>query len=126
MIPLTNDEKILAVRKIDGLDVDAGLKTIANMVAPYLRVLGTFVRNVERDKDLLDNQLAAGNTEDFRTSVHGYKSALGNIGAIQLSEEAYKLEKAVIDNDRSFIDDNLPAFKEGIFKLAKSLEEILS
>ena len=120
-----NNRKIEALRLIDGLDVDFGLKTIANMTAAYLRVLGTLVASQRRDKDLLANQLDENDIESFRTSIHGAKSALSNIGAFKVSELAQELEDAAADNDRATIEAKLPAFKESVTTLTESIAKVL-
>jgi HPt (histidine-containing phosphotransfer) domain-containing protein len=122
---MTNDDKILALRRIEDLDVDAGLKVIAGMIPVYLRLLRLFVKNHERDKDLLDNQLAADDLRGFRVSIHGYKSSLGNLGALGYSEMALALEKAAMDNDREFIDREFDEFKKSIAEFAQSLRAVL-
>jgi len=122
---MTNDEKILKLRQIDGLDVDTGLKTISGMVGPYLKVLGLLVKMDGNDKGLFAKQLADGDTEAFRTSVHGYKSALANIGAMKLSDDAKALETAAKENNRDFIDANVSNFADGVSNLAANIKNVL-
>jgi len=122
---LTNDEKILKLREIDGLDVDAGLKILSGMTGPYLKVLGILIKMDANDKGVFESQLESGDTEAFRTSVHGYKSALANIGAMSLSEKAKELEIAAVGGDRAFIDEHLSAFENGVSDLASKLKAIL-
>jgi len=122
---LTNDEKLLKLRSVDGLDVDAGLKTLSGMTGAYIKVLGILVKMDNNDEGLFEKQLEENDIEAFRTSVHGYKSALANIGALTLSEAAKALEMAAKENDRGFIDANLTAFENGVGSLAAELKDIL-
>jgi HPt (histidine-containing phosphotransfer) domain-containing protein len=122
---MTNEEKLSELRRIEGLDVDKGLKTIANMVPAYLRILGLFATNYERDKDLLDTQLGENDLEAFGVSVHGYKSALANLGVSGLSEAAHKLEKAVTANDMAYIERELSGFKKGLADFAERIKVVL-
>jgi HPt (histidine-containing phosphotransfer) domain-containing protein len=121
----SNEEKFNALRQIEGLDADAGLKTIANMLPAYLRILGLFVKSQNRDEGLLDELLDRDDMEEFRTTVHGYKSALANIGALNCSVMADELEKSAVENDRNSIEKKLPAFKESISILAERLRDVL-
>jgi HPt (histidine-containing phosphotransfer) domain-containing protein len=118
---MTNEEKIAALRQVEGLDTDAGLKVIANMIPAYLRILGLFAKNYERDKAELDTD----DTEAFRTTVHGYKSGLAGIGALGLSEMACGLEEAAKSGDRGYIDANLPEFKAAVSAFSAKITEVL-
>ncbi|MCL2634328.1 MAG: Hpt domain-containing protein [Oscillospiraceae bacterium] len=122
---MTNEEKLLAVRQIDELDVDAGLRTISNLVGAYLKVLGILVKMNINDEGKFEALLAENDYEAFRTLIHGYKGALANIGASELADKARVLEVAAIDNDRSVIDEKLNEFKDGVTALAIKLKDIL-
>jgi HPt (histidine-containing phosphotransfer) domain-containing protein len=122
---MTNEEKILALREIEGLDVDFGLKTIMNMVPSYFKVLGIFERNEITDKLKFDEFLKEESLENFRILVHGYKSALGNIGGKPLSDKALELEKAAVSNDMDFINNNLDSFKEEVAEFAEKIRNII-
>ena len=123
---MTNDEKLALLREIKGFDAEAGLRSIANMLPAYFRVLGLFVRNHERDKDLLNTQLKSGDIEAFDVTVHGYKSALANLGALILSQKAAELEKAAKNNDMAFIKNNLADFNAEMSDFAEKLNEVIN
>jgi len=125
MVFNTNEKKLQAIRQIEGLDVDAGLKTIANMVPAYIRVLGIFVKGEGRNVGRLDEQLATDDMEAFQTTIHGYKSALSNLGAFECARLAQLLEVAAKNDDRTSIDEKLPAFKENVGKLVMLLGQVL-
>ena len=120
-----NEKKMLALRDFNGLDVDAGLKTIANMVPAYLRVLGLLIKTVTNDEKEFD-KLLENDIVQFRVKVHGYKSALANVGFIELSANAKELEFAARAEDRDLIKSKLPAFKSAINEVAEKLKEILN
>ena len=128
MTPLTPAEvaeKISAIRAIGGIDVDAGLKVVANIGKIYLKVLGLFAQNQERDSELMIAHLAAGDLVSFRTAVHGQKSALASLGILALSAEAAKLEVAAVDGDREFIDANFSAFNAEFAAVAEKIKAVL-
>jgi len=121
----TNDEKILALRAVEGLDVDSGLKNVMNMSAVYVRVLGVFVKNTGKDRKRFDEYVNTGELVGFNVMVHGYKSALKSLGATELSAAAAQLEAAGLNTDTEFVKANLPSFIDGIEALAEALEKIL-
>ncbi|MCL2636803.1 MAG: hypothetical protein FWD48_00380 [Oscillospiraceae bacterium] len=122
---LTDDEKILALRNIEGLDVDSGLKNVMNMVAVYFKILRVFVKNERNDKERFDRMINLDEISDFNVMVHGYKSSLKNIGATYLSELALQLEMYAKNSDVARIEENLPAFKDKLAAFADNLEKIL-
>jgi len=122
---LTNDEKILALRSIEGFDVDFGLKTVMNMIPVYFKVLRIFVKNERNEHESFDQLINSGEIGDFNVLVHGYKGSLRNIGALNLSNLAQQLETFAGNNDIAGIKANLPAFKDGIRLLADNIEKIL-
>jgi HPt (histidine-containing phosphotransfer) domain-containing protein len=122
---MSNEEKLQRLREIENLDVDAGLKTIMNMVPAYLKVLGLLVKNRERDRLFLESMFAEENTDAFTIAIHGNKSSLGNLGAFDLSKMALELEMASVDNNRQFIKEELPKFNEAMAVFTEKLRQAL-
>jgi HPt (histidine-containing phosphotransfer) domain-containing protein len=122
---MNEQEKLDALRRIEGLHVDTGLKTIANMASAYLRVLGLYIKKQAQDEGLLNSQLNNSDFEAFRTTIHGYKSALANIGATMLSEKAARLEEAAKDEDSEYIGEHLELFEYEAKRLSDSLKAVL-
>ncbi|MDR0196666.1 MAG: hypothetical protein LBI36_00390 [Oscillospiraceae bacterium] len=122
---MTNDEKILALRGVDELDVDAGLKVLSGLTGPYLKVLRIAVKTEKKDKGVLEGLLAENKYDDFRVIVHGYKSALANIGALKLSATAKELEASSSKGERAEIEAVLPGFLSRFSAFAEKLSEIL-
>jgi len=122
---LTNEEKISALKSITALDVDCGLKNVMNMAPVYLRILGVFVKNARKDKEQLDEFAKATDLDGFGVLIHGYKSSLKNVGALDLGDAAAALEAADTNADTAFIMANLPTFTSSIEDLASKIEQIL-
>ena len=76
-----------------------------------VRLAKAFLKDAESAVEALENWIASGSFEEtdmkrYTVTVHGMKSALGNIGEYALSEEAYTLEKAGKDGDvQTIIND---------------------
>jgi len=122
---VTDKEKLTQIRKIEGIDVDSGLNNIAGMIAAYLRILGVFVKNWERDKYLLDSHLNSEDMEAFELTVHGYKSALANMGMLEASELSFKLEMAAKSGDREYITGNLAEYLDSVQALVDKIRPVL-
>jgi DNA-binding response OmpR family regulator len=58
----------------------------------------------------------------FTTTVHGLKSALGNIGESELAETAIMLEISGKNKETNTIKTELPAFIEGLKKLVEKYD----
>ena len=82
------------------------------------KLLEIFGSDAEKAVKTLRETLADNNTELFTITVHAMKTALANIGELEKSEIALKLEKAGEANDFEYITANAEGF-------IKSLEELI-
>lgn len=99
-----------------GLDVRAALGRLAGSEDTYMNILKTFIRNIHSKSAALSRLVSEGNWESFRIEVHAQKSALLNIGAHSLSEDARKLELSASDAKYTYITKN---FSDYIEKLSR-------
>ncbi|MDR2668730.1 MAG: response regulator [Desulfovibrio sp.] len=130
-----------AVPHIDGVDTEVGLERIGGSYSLYLQLLAVFCTDAEACLALLAAEPEettanirgeacppqtvadhSGRSPDaslraFITQIHAVKSALANIGAERLSEEAALLERAGKETDMSLIREKLPAFREELAAL---------
>lgn len=121
----SESEMIAQLYGIDGLDVNTGLKALANSVSGYLEVLRLLIGMAAGDQEKMNGFLRQNDLASFKISIHGYKSALASIGAIPLSALARDLETAAGGGDRVFIDSRFPDFERGLSTLAAKLAEVL-
>jgi len=119
------DQTIALLRQVDGLDVTSGLKTLANSAPAYLRILRSFVKMVNNEQGKMENFLQQNDLDNFRIAIHGYKSALANIGALSLSDLARELEIASGNMDRATVDQRFPEFQQGLQNLIANLDTAL-
>ena len=70
-----------AFSRIDGLDVEAGLRVVARNWTAYRRVLRLFAMHHREDGVRMKNALDAGRFEEVRGLAHALKGSAGNIGA---------------------------------------------
>jgi len=94
----------IAEIKIDGIDVENGIKMTSGKVRTYLQILKTFHINGRKKLEDLATCIKERNIESYRIHVHSIKSSSGNIGAHEISKLAESLEMAAENEDTDFIE----------------------
>ena len=95
---------------IKGLDIDKGILLTGGTPEYYLETLATYYNDgQERLTEIMDCYKEK-NISMFITSVHALKSASANIGAGDLSEAAYTLEMAALQEDMKNLDASIDKF----------------
>ncbi|MCL2887599.1 MAG: ATP-binding protein, partial [Betaproteobacteria bacterium] len=91
------DDKAMtaSLAAIPGLKAEVGLHAVRDRVATYTRLLGKFIDSHGDDFAAIDQQLAAGNSEEARRLAHSIKGAAGSLGAVACQEAAAELEMAI-------------------------------
>lgn len=79
--------------KIDGLKVDEGIRNTGS-VELYTKLLGDFYRLIDVKSSKIEQCLAEGMIRDYTIEVHAMKNAARIIGASELSDFFYEMEKA--------------------------------
>ena len=80
------------------IDTTEGLKNCSTEEA-YLIVLDTFFEVISENADEIEDYYRKEDWKNYVIKVHGLKSSAKTIGAMALSEQAAKLEKAGLEND---------------------------
>ena len=80
---------------IDGLDSATAIRMIGSDKL-YLKILNEYYRNIRNNHDQLQIALSNEDWSDYTIKVHALKSSSKQIGAMDLSEKAAKLEKPCI------------------------------
>ncbi|MBP5528486.1 MAG: response regulator [Lachnospiraceae bacterium] len=101
------EQKTLA-EKLEGskIDVDAGLKYCLGDEEFYNTLLIQFANEASEKIPALMNFYEQKDWGNYEIIVHALKSTAKMIGAMELSEEALKLEKAAKEKKESYIFDN--------------------
>ncbi|MCL2865024.1 MAG: response regulator [Lachnospiraceae bacterium] len=111
--------------EIPGVDVDKGIIMIGGTVEGYTRTLRIFYQD-GRDKVVaLEKYLQEEEITLYTTGVHALKSALGSIGADELSRMAAKLEDAGNKKNMGFLNKENPVFLEKMICLLDNIEAII-
>jgi two-component system sensor histidine kinase/response regulator len=112
----------VALPKIDGVDVDLGLRRVLGKLPSYMKMLHSYVASQEHVPASIK---AALNVRDYETAerlAHTAKGVAGNIGASELQAIAATLEKLIKEKSADkLIEPQLTLFTS---KLAGVIEHI--
>ncbi|MDR1309645.1 MAG: response regulator [Deltaproteobacteria bacterium] len=117
--------EIEPLARVEGLDVEEGLRRFSGDKEVYLGVIRSYAQSVS---DLL-GQLAGpdeANLRDYIIAIHGVKSSSYGICARKVGKMAEDLEHRAADGDLEFVKANNPGFLDAVSDLSASLAEILS
>ena len=106
---------------IEGFDIEKGIHFSGGNFDSYLDTLAIFHKDGLKEINKLNLYLESQNMDMYNINIHAIKSALANIGAFALSEEAKSLEEASGRYDNEYIKINNILF---INKLKIALNEI--
>ncbi len=88
MDPATAKNKLAAI----GLDTASALRYCGGSMDFYLEMVSDFAKEAEQKSKALQTFLDSGEISEYQTAVHALKSTSKTIGALELSEEAKRLE----------------------------------
>jgi CheY-like chemotaxis protein/anti-sigma regulatory factor (Ser/Thr protein kinase) len=106
------------------INAEIGKSRVAGIEEMYRETLDLFYSKIPRDCETLEKHLKNKDLPGFAILVHGIKSSLSTIGAMQLSESAFALEKASKEGDLPFCEGNTPPFIESLRGLRAKLGSI--
>ena len=127
-----DDEQVLdALRRLPGIDVDAGLHIVRNKLGQYLHLLSMFGDLHGSDIAKVRSALASGDRENARIVAHSLKGVAGNIGASNLRQCAARLEAAIkegqpenlLEPELGDVDRHLQALLHGLTKVLPRPEQ---
>jgi signal transduction histidine kinase/DNA-binding response OmpR family regulator len=118
-----NDNQAL---DIYGVDIQSALTRVGGSIDRYRELLKIFRREVEENSKLLEKEPDNLSLPAFTTLVHGFKSALANIGAVNLSNYAQSLETSARQANFERINQDLPSFRREINALIEQISQRLA
>lgn len=92
---------------IEGFDTAHAIQMFGGDEAIYLDVLDAFCEDTEKWYKIISRYPAETDLKSLTTSVHGFKSAAREVGAMAAGDFAYTVEMAAKSNDIAFVDANL-------------------
>ena len=117
-------DEMAALGKIEGLDVQAGLRRMMGKKSLYAAMLQRYVDG-QRDCDAqIREALQSGDLDTAKRLAHTHKGVAGNIGAVTLQVQAAALEQAL--GQARPHEELLAAFGDTLGILIRALEAALA
>jgi len=82
------------LRRVAGLDVDAGLAFVGNNVEVYTRLLARFVQLHEQDVSEIVRQVQCADLSAVQQMAHSIKGGAATLGLTALASRAQQIEQA--------------------------------
>ncbi len=109
------------VPKIEGLDVREGIKNSGSQEL-FLKLLGDYYRLIDVKASKIEQCVEEGRLRDYTVEVHGLKSASRTIGATQLAQFFFEMEKCGNAEDIETIRSRTPE----LLAMYRSYKKILA
>jgi HPt (histidine-containing phosphotransfer) domain-containing protein len=116
-MPAQHEKPLPADYKIDGLDIQKGIRNL------YFEVLRSFAVNTRTLLKAL-REASADKPESYLTVIHGIKGSSRGVCAEAIGNRAAAIEKAAKSGDFDYVLVNLPAFIRALDVLLTSIEEM--
>lgn len=104
---MPDTSKIEDLPIIDGIDVVEGIKNCGSKEL-FINLLGDFYKIIDIKARKIESCFLDGLIKDFTVEVHGLKNTARMIGAMELSEDFYRLEQLGNAGDIERIREELP------------------
>jgi HPt (histidine-containing phosphotransfer) domain-containing protein len=111
------------IDQIEGLSASIGLDRVDGRREVYEKTLKLFISEIEKCNSNLSGFLANSDMDNFRVVAHSMKSALANVGAMDLATKAYKLETAASSDDSIYCSATLQSFLNELNRMKLKLQE---
>ncbi|MDR0306773.1 MAG: transporter substrate-binding domain-containing protein [Chitinispirillales bacterium] len=99
-----------AVSRIDSINIEIGMERVSGIAEMYSETLRVFYNMLPAECKKMESFLQDDNIINFAISIHGMKSSLATIGAMELSNRALELEFAAKSDKLEFCREAAPSF----------------
>ena len=90
---------------IDGVDVRTGIHLSGGTVELYLETLNIFFHDCVNKIKIIQSAISSMDLVNYTITIHAIKSALANIGAVEMAFKAEALERAAEEGNMEYIVD---------------------
>ena len=108
------------------LDFQQGVKRVGGDVDTYWELLGDFIQELPEKMEAMQNYFAAGDLEGLSRAAHNLKGVTANLGVLQLSEYADRLDTESSSGYTDLIGETLKEIKAVGGKLGEIAQIFLS
>ncbi len=115
-----DEDEDVEIPEIEGIDQAEGIKNSGSKEL-FLRLLGDFYRLIDMKSNKIEKCLADGMLKDYTIEVHALKSTARMVGAMELSERFYEMEKYGNEENTEALHRETPE----VLALYRSYKEIL-
>ncbi len=115
----------VSLPELPGIDVANGLRRVAGNKHLYLSLLGQFVDGQTNAAEAIREALALGETEEAERRAHTVKGVAGNIGAMDASTAAAKVEQRIKGNETEGLESALKTLAKELERVSSVLEPVL-
>lgn len=125
--PVASKVKVkVALPKIDGVDVELGLRRVLGKLPRYMKMLNSYVVTQEHVAAAIRDVLNARDYETAERLAHTAKGVAGNIGATELQAIAVTLEKLIKEkSDDHLIESQLVIFANALAEVIEHIKIVL-
>jgi len=120
----TQDTFLDALSKVNGINAEIAMERFSGMEDIYRDAFELFYKKVAAECEAMSEYLSSGDIHHFSILVHTMKSTLSTVGAMNLSETAFKLEMASKNGNVDYCKEQFPDFKNSILSLREQLSVI--
>ena len=106
---------------IPGIDNDKGIENSGSPML-FIGLLGDVYDKIDDKCDAIRNHLKNNDIKNYTTEVHALKTTCRMMGAMELAENFYTLEKLGTDNNVSKIEEDTPGVLAAFSALKPYLE----
>ncbi len=118
------DDGDVLPESLPGIDLRAGLERIGGNSGLFLKLLGEFAQHHGNALQVLEENLGKGDLETARREIHTLQGVAGNIGALDLQQEAEYFESDLREG-RVSGPDGIPAtFRTAFVTLFEAISQI--
>ncbi len=107
------------------IDYNSGSRYFLGNMDNYTKALLSTLKSIKAKLPILQNMHYTGEYEGLRMVTQTLRKMLGNIGALSLAEEAYRLETTLVNQDSLIIKGQLEDFMVHLVNMAGNLETLL-
>ncbi len=107
------------------VDYDAGYRYFLGNRENYFRALLATLKSVKSKLPIIQTMMTAREYEGLRSIVQTLQKMFTNIGANGMAEEAYQLEKVLLNGELSLKPDILETYAQRLAIFSVHLEEML-
>jgi len=113
-----------AVNETGEINAEIGINNVSGVEEMYYDNMLLFYNKIIPECERLSNCIKEADIPCFSISIHAFKSVLSTIGAMKLSEVAFKMETASKNRDFIYCVIHFPHFRERMLSLHKTLAAV--